>query len=178
MSMWGATEAASITRTWAMPSGDTFSIAPIERLLSRHLVGRDVIVDPFAKSSRWGSITNDLDPTTTAAFHMDAVEFMRGLADISADAVLVDPPYSPGQIKELYRFVGRTVKMTDTQNARLYRLIKDEADRVLGSGGVVICCGWNSSGMSTKRGYVRLETMLVAHGGAHNDTIITVDRKP
>ena len=38
--------------------------------------------------------------------------------------------------------------------------------------------GWNSSGFGNTRGYVVEEILLVAHGGAHNDTICVVERKP
>lgn len=175
--LWWEDPAVEITRKWAMPSGDTFSIGPIAALLRRWLSGRTVIVDPFAKSSGWGTITNDLDPGTTAMHHMDARDFLATLPDGSADAFLFDPPYSPRQISELYRHVGRTVGSSDTQNARLYREVKDHAHRILLAGGLVICCGWNSNGMGQTRGYDMQEILLVAHGGAHNDTIVTVESK-
>lgn len=38
-------------------------------------------------------------------------------------------------------------------------------------------CGWNSAGFGKVRGYVFEEILLVAHGGAHNDTIVTVERR-
>lgn len=34
--------------------------------------------------------------------------------------------------------------------------------------------GWNSAGMGLE-GFRRLEILLVAHGGAHNDTICVAD---
>jgi hypothetical protein len=40
-----------------------------------------------------------------------------------------------------------------------------------------MCFGWNSSGVGTKRGMELIEVLLVSHGGSHNDTICTVERK-
>lgn len=43
--------------------------------------------------------------------------------------------------------------------------------------GYVITCGWNSGGIGKKYGFEIIEILLVPHGGWHNDTIITVERK-
>lgn len=42
---------------------------------------------------------------------------------------------------------------------------------------IVISFGWNTNGMEINRGFKIEEILLVAHGGAHNDTICTVERK-
>lgn len=162
-----------------MPSPDTFSIAPIALLLTRWLSGRQCIVDPFARNSRLAHWANDLNPETAAASHMDAVDFLSELYDqnIEADSFLFDPPYSPRQISEVYSQIGRVCTMEDTQNSRLYKVVKDAADKIMQAGAIAICCGWNSAGMGTTRGYELLEVLIVPHGGAHNDTIVTVERK-
>ena len=159
-----------ITRTWAMPSPTTFSIRPISELLDRWLAGCEVIIDPFSGDSLRGTLRNDL---------RDGVEATAWLASLhcQADAVLFDPPYSPRQISEAYKRVGLAVGIRETQNARLYKDAKDGLDRLLKPGGIAICCGWNSAGFGKTRGYEMLEILLVAHGGAHNDTIVTVERK-
>lgn len=167
-----------IQRQWAMPSADTFTIAPIAELLRRHLADRTVIVDPFARNSRIGTIRNDLNPNTAAENHDDAVTFLRSQPSGFADAVLFDPPYSPRQIAEVYQSIGRQTTTADTQNARLYADVRRELDRVLVPGGVAISCGWNSGGFGKRHGYERIETLIVCHGGAHNDTIVVVERKP
>ena len=43
--------------------------------------------------------------------------------------------------------------------------------------GIVISFGWNTIGMGLKLGFRIEEILLVCHGGAHNDTICTVERK-
>jgi hypothetical protein len=164
------------SREFAMPNSETFSLPPVARLLNTWLDGCCCIVDPFARNSRRGTITNDLNPETTAEYHMLAEDFVEQVA-AEADAVLFDPPYSPRQIAEVYQQVGRTCGTEETQNARLYRRVKDGLDKMLKPDGIAICCGWNSMGFGIKRGYELLEVLLVAHGGAHNDTIVTVERK-
>lgn len=165
-----------LSREWAMPNGNTFSIPPIAAFLDRWLEGARIVIDPFARDSRRGTITNDLAPGAAAQHHMDARAFLSGLNVIS-DAVLFDPPYSPRQISELYQSVGRAVSSEDTQNARLYRDVRDALDARLRSGGIALSFGWNSAGFGEKRGYVIEEILLVAHGGAHNDTICVAERK-
>lgn len=165
-----------MSREFGMPNAETFSLPPISRLLDCYLKPEMIVIDPFARNSARGTVTNDLNPQTRATHHMLAEEFVEQLT-INADAVLFDPPYSPRQIAEVYQQVGRTPTTADTQNARLYRRVKDGLDHVLKPGGIAICCGWNSMGFGLKRGYRLVEILLVPHGGAHNDTIVTVERK-
>lgn len=151
---------------------------PIKALLSRWLDGRKCIVDPFARNCRLAHWRNDLNPDTAADFHVDAREFLKMISDqgIDADAFLFDPPYSPRQIAEVYQHVGKTATTEDTQNARLYREVRRLADTILDPGAVVISAGWNSAGMGGNC-YQFEEVLLVAHGGAHNDTIVVVETK-
>jgi hypothetical protein len=158
-----------------MPNPKTFSIKPISDLLDRWLPSEGVIIDPFAKDSLRGTIRNDLDPAFTDS-HQNAADFCRSL-HTQADAVLFDPPYSPRQISESYKAVGLAVGMKETQNGRFYKEVRDALDVLLKPGGIAISCGWNSAGFGKVRGYEMLEILLVAHGGAHNDTIVVVERK-
>lgn len=160
----------TIHRAWAMPSPATFSIPPISELLDRWLAGCAVVIDPFAGDSLRGTIRNDLRNG------LEATAFLDSLNRVQADAVLFDPPYSPRQISEAYKSVGLEVGMKETQNARLYKDVKDRLHRLLKPGGIAICCGWNSAGFGKVRGYEFREILLVAHGGAHNDTIVTVEQ--
>ena len=90
-----------INKTWSMPNKETFSIRPIRELIDKYREEGMVIVDPFARNSDIGTITNDLDPETKAMHHKDATDFLCGLKDNIADMVLYDPPYSARQIKSL-----------------------------------------------------------------------------
>jgi hypothetical protein len=165
-----------IRRVWAMPSPETFGIKPIAALLDRWLRPEWIVIDPFARNSTRGTIRNDLNPKTAAQHHLDAREFIRSL-DVMADAALLDPPYSPRQIMESYQGIGLALDQRATQHAGLIAQVKDGLAEKIKRGGIVITCGWNSMGMGKGRGFKLLEILLVAHGGSHNDTIVTVERK-
>lgn len=169
--------AVTIRRVWAMPSPATFQIPPIDALLDRVLAGRKCVVDPFARTSRRAHHANDLNPEFGHGSSMDAAKWLAKLhADgVRADAVLFDPPYSPRQIAECYRQVGRAVGMEEAQNARLYKAARDGLTRIAAPGCVAVSCGWNSSGLGVGRGWQQEEIMLVCHGGAHNDTIVVIE---
>lgn len=161
-----------ITRAWAMPDSETFDMPPIASFLERW--HRPPSVDPFARNSEWATYRNDLSPDTSAQYHLDAAEFCDVLAaeGVQAECVLFDPPYSAGQVVMTYQRVGGP----DTKG-HLGRFVRDGLDRLLVPGGVALSFGWNSAGFGAGRGYVVLEILLVAHGGAHNDTICVAERK-
>jgi hypothetical protein len=165
------------SREWAMPSGDTFSIPPIAEFVARWTEGCEVIVDPFARNSKVGTITNDLNPQTSADWHMDSRIFLQMLWEkrVCADAVLFDPPYSPHQIKEIYESIGLRCKGGDTQNGALYRECREMMNTLLRLGGIALSFGWNSC--SFGEDFAIREILLVAHGGAHNDTICVASEK-
>lgn len=169
----------AFSREWAMPSGDTFSIPPIRDFLARWLPAGTPSVDPFARNTRFATYRNDLNPETLAEHHMDAADFCRKLASdgVMVDVGVFDPPYSPRQISELYKNIGRAVTTADTQNAALYSNVRDALDAIVRPGGVVLSFGWNSNGMGKRRRYRMEEILIVCHGGAHNDTICLAERK-
>lgn len=167
------------SREWAMPNADTFSVKPIGAFVRRWLAESTFSIDPFARNVSLATVTNDLNPDTSAQYHLDAEEFVRmgiGAAQ-KVDLVLFDPPYSPRQISECYQGIGREVTMKDTQSAVLYKRVRDAVDELLAPGAVVLSFGWSSNGMGKGRGYAIEELLLVAHGGAHNDTICIAERK-
>lgn len=168
-----------IRREWAMPNPATFQIAPIAGVIAKYLAPSLVAVDPFARNSLVAKYRNDLDPETRADWHLPAEGFCATMAEkgIQADIVLFDPPYSPRQIAEVYAKVGLTVSGKDTQNAALYKRVRDGLHKLLKVDGIAISFGWNSAGFGKERGYEILEILMVAHGGAYNDTIVVVERK-
>ena len=164
-------------RAWAMPNKNTFSIRPIRNLLTQE-VGWGKWIDPFCNGQRFNNlvITNDLNPNLDADFHMDALDFLKSFESNSVDGVLYDPPYSLRQVSECYKSVGIAVTMETTQSSWRARHM-DEIARVLRGGGTSICFGWNSNGVGKTRGMTMQRVLLVAHGGKHNDTIVTVEQK-
>lgn len=163
-----------INRVWSMPNSNTFSIKVIGDLINKYKSG--VIIDPFANSNKFATITNDLDPQYDTTYHMDALDFLKMLDTESVDTVLWDPPFSPRQIKECYEKLGKSVNWETTQ-ASYWSKQKEEISRIVKKGGYVITCGWNSGGVGKKYGFEIQEILLVAHGGWHNDTIVVVDKK-
>lgn len=172
-------ESVKFSRAWAMPNAETFSIKPIGEFVTRWMTATPGIsIDPFARNKQIATLTNDLNPETSAACHMDASEFCRQLiaSGVTIQIALFDPPYSPRQISEVYKGIGREVTMQDTQSS-FWKIARDALDPLIVKGGICLSFGWSSNGMGKTRGYEIEEILLVAHGGAHNDTICMAERK-
>lgn len=93
-----------ISREWSMPNSNTFSIPPIKKIIDKYAKGK--IVDPFANSSKVGTVTNDLDPQYDTDYHMDALDFLKMFEDNSVDTVLYDPPYCYDENTDLFTRSG------------------------------------------------------------------------
>jgi len=163
-----------IERVWAMPCRDTFSIPAIswwvdEELSRDERLARGLVIDPFAGYSKIAHVTNDLNPSCETDYQMDALDFLRSFESDSVDAVLYDPPYSLRQLKECYEGVGMALSLTQTRH--FFSAVKDEIQRVIKPGGVVLSFGWSSMGMGNSRGFGKTRILMVAHGGIHNDTL-------
>lgn len=165
-------EPVIFSRSFAMPSKHTFKIKPIADLLARYPADPMRTIDPFCGESTLAYYRNDV-----AEHKMLANDFLDWCVQqrLSADLVLLDPPYSPTQIKRAYGGAGLSVGRTETQNARLYKGARTRLDKLLVPGGIAITCGWNTAGFG--KGYDLLEVLIVNHGAAHHDTLVTVERK-
>lgn len=165
------------SREWAMPSGDTLSIPPIRRLFEKYRPkGDSVIVDPFARNCKLGTIRNDLNPEFDTQYHLDALEFLKTLKEDSADMVVFDPPYSVAQAASIYKSYGKEKLEINVANAKYWSMCRKHISRILKNGGVCLSCGWNTNGVGKENHAELLEVLLVAHGGMHNDTLVTVER--
>ena len=157
-----------------MPNSRTFQIKAIKEIIEKYSYG--VVIDPFANSNKLATITNDLDEQYETDYHMDATDFLLMFENESVDVVLYDPPYSPRQVAECYKALGKTVNMKTTQSS-YWSKQKEQIGRIVKPGGCVITCSWNSGGIGKKYGFEIVEILLVAHGGWHNDTIVVVEKK-
>lgn len=170
-----------INKTWAMPSGNTFTIPPVREFVEREVnyctKWEGVIIDPFANNCKYGTVTNDLNPEYGTTFCMDALKFLESLRSGTADLVLYDPPYSMTQAAQLYRSYGRERLEVNAANMRYWKLCKDNVARILRQGGVCLSFGWNSNGLGKGRGFEMAEILLVSHGGSKNDTICCKEYK-
>lgn len=164
------------SREWSMPDKNTFDIKAIARIIHKYNKPEYYSIDPFVNKNRIAKVTNDIDPEFKTDHNLDAMDFLAMFERDSIDFVLFDPPYSPRQVSEVYKKVGRTVDMGTTQSSFWGRL-KKQISAIVKPGGYVISFGWNSNGIGITNGFDLVEVLLVAHGGQHNDTIVTVERK-
>ena len=159
-----------IERKWAMPSLHTFTIKPIEVLLNEEFSDGDWC-DPFAgkMSFHASRYSNDIDTTSPAKHHEDALTFLKNLEDNYFDGVLYDPPYSITQ--------ARNYGHKKFSSMKYWADCKNEIARILKPNGKAICFGWTSMGLGKGRGFEMKRILLVPHGGSKNDTIVTVEIK-
>lgn len=162
-----------IERRFGQPNKHTFLIFPIKQLLSEEL-DDGVWFDPFAGWNSPAQFTNDGNRETLARDHEDGLSWLSRQETGSADGVLYDPPYSLYQAKTVYESHGCSSFAT---NMAYWSQCRDEVARIVKPGGKVISCGWTSMGMSQSRGFFVTRVLLVPHGGARNDTIVTVELK-
>ena len=163
-----------ISRIWAMPNKWTFTIKPIKELLSKY-VYKGCWCDPFAGENSPAQTKNDL--SGKVEFCMDGLDFLKSRKRDEFYGLLYDPPYSIRQAKECYEGRGAELLKIKATSMEYWSKCKNNVSRIIMSGGIVICCGWNSMGIGKKRGFKMLEVLLVPHGGSKNDTIVTVERK-
>ena len=72
--------------------------------------------------------------------------------------------------------LNKTVTMNDT-NSGYFVKFKNEIARILKPNGICITCCWNTNGIGKKYGFEIDEILIVAHGGNHNDTLVTIEKK-
>jgi len=164
-----------INRMWAMPSKWTFTIKPIAELVKRYVGNGKGWIDPFAGMNSPAEYTNDLNPKMLAKEHIEASVFCNKLY-WNYKGILFDPPYSYRQVTEHYKIIGRKATQLDT-SSRFYNRVMDAVFNKIQLDGIAISFGWNSSGFGKQRGFKIIEILLVCHGGHHNDTIVTVEKK-
>jgi len=161
------------------PNGDTFKCGPIGEFVQSYLAFSSISVDPFSRNCNLATYTNDLNPETSAQYHMDSVEFLSMLVDmgVKCDLVIFDPPYSPRQMKELYDGFGLRFTQDDSRRTAYWSKEKHLVTQLLKPGGIFLYFGWDTNGLPTGKHNVFIEEiLLVNHGAAHNDTICMAQR--
>ena len=164
-----------ISKEWAMPNKNTFTIKPIKNLIMQYVKYDKNWIDPFARDSNIADISNDINPESKAKSHVHAVDFCTSLEGNKYNGVLFDPPYSLRQVKECYDGLGLDMSFEDSKMFPIN--VKNILAPKIKPNGIAISFGWDSTGFGKGRGFEQIEILLVCHGGRHNDTIITVERK-
>lgn len=163
-------------RSWAMPNKWTFLIKPIKKLLDTEMAYNELWIDPYAGKHSPAKIRNDINPDNPAEYHLDALDFVKRFDNNSIDGILLDPPYSSHQISQCYKSLGLRVSQHTIQSS-FYANVHREVPRILKPNGKVITFGWHSNGVGNSKLFKLKRILLVAHGGHHNDTIVTVEQK-
>ncbi|MCH7561551.1 MAG: adenine-specific DNA methylase [Thaumarchaeota archaeon] len=144
-----------MSRVCAMPNHKTFEIKPIKELIKQErIAGVEIDLFPFPY---------EVD--------RDALKYLRSIITSTVFYLLYDPPYSQRQLFEMYLKLGVNLQ----SNAAYFKELDFEIDRVMAPKGKVIKFGWNSKRISKQFDIIRI--LLVNHGAAHNDTIVTVQQK-
>ena len=165
-----------------MPSKDTFTIKPIAELLKRYIPDnlQNNWIDPFAGENSMAFYTNDHNPEKPTKYHLEAADFVKTIGSPleteKFDGALFDPPYSYRQVSEHYKVIGKKATQLDTSTRFYNRVLNPLAD-IIKVGGYCISFGWNTNAMGKNRGFEIIEILIVAHGGHHNDTLVTVEQK-
>lgn len=108
----------------------------------------------------------DINKEMKADWYGDSFEFVS-ITKRKFDTIILDPPYNLRKAREAYK--GHYISS--------YKKIKDQLMNILNDGGRIITFGYDSVGMSKRKGVEKIAVCLVCHGGDHNDTICLVEEK-
>ena len=109
----------------------------------------------------------DINPDMPADYHMDAYNFVTTWNNGSFDTVILDPPYNLRMAREKYNgyYIGKFTK------------VKNVLPSIMNEMGRVITLGYDTTGMSRKRGFRKLAIVVICHSGDHNDTLGVVEER-
>ena len=162
---------------WSMPNKWTFKMKPVDKFISSEILNAKKILIPFAGETRFSNAHDityiDIEEDRPKPYILgDCRDVMEDLIKQKKkyNLIILDPPFTFFQAVRTYN----NQKMQDIS------YIRNLTDKLLFKGGIVISCGFNSTGMNSKkynRKYEKIKLLLVNHGGSHNDTIILKERK-
>ena len=155
-----------------MPSVNTFTMPKLRKWVLGMCQGK--VLNVFGgktKLSRFYNkgkiIHNDLNPDIDSDTHYNAMEIDYFFPRSSFDTAILDPPYTMYQAVHSY----------DGYRCQDITRVRNAVDKLVRSGGIVISLGYNSTGMSHRRGYKKSALLIVNSGGSHNDTMVLVEKK-
>jgi hypothetical protein len=150
-------------RFFEMPRRYTFQQPKVRAWIEARLVGD--VLNLFGGIVRLpNAVHNDINNELLqpGELNRDACDLAAWL-DMEArfDTVVLDPPFSAHQAVVSYG-IKKAQKITHA---------RDVIEYVLKPKGRVISLGYNSTGMSESRGFIKEALLLVNHGGSHSDMI-------
>jgi hypothetical protein len=162
-----------IDRVFEMGHIMTFEMPKLRRFVLSQFTGKVLNVfggNTDLKPYYHGSIiSNDINSNAPTDFHYDAMQIDKYFEAQSFDGAIIDPPYSMYQATESYGCSKRVVQRIT--------LVRNAVDILLKPGAIVVTLGYNSTGMTKNRGYVKKKLLLVNLGGSHNDIMVLVEKK-
>ncbi len=144
----------------------TFKITKIKKWIESVVEGKTLNLFAGVVALDVDEIRNDIRPEMNATYHLDALEFVKTWDGCKFDTILLDPPYSYRKSMEMYGG-----KVSSPFNA-----LKDKLLNILNKNGIVITLGYHSVVMGKKRGFINEHILLMSHGGAIHDTVVTIER--
>jgi len=165
LSGWLARQTLPFVYLMQPPKKYTFEMPVVKLLTETWCIGKTLNLFAGVTRLNVDEVRNDIDPNAPAEYHLDALEFVNSWNGDKFDTIVFDPPYNLRKAREKYgeRYVGSLTK------------IKQDLPKILKLGGRVISFGYDSIGMSRRRGFKKVAVALVCHSGDHNDTIILLE---
>lgn len=155
-----------------MPNKDTLD-SPVLRQPVLKYARKGLLLDPFARKANIKQylppevqyVGNDINTNYPNDFNEDFNVFLDRFE--TCDILLADPPYSSTQIKRVYDSIG-----IDSYNGHsFYHDLVKHVQRMRPT--YYIQYGWHSNGVNSPS-YDKIYHLVVAHGGSHHDTQVTV----
>jgi len=146
----------------------TFEQPKLKLWVEKWCKGR--VLNLFAGKTRLNvdEIRVDISSEYYPDYIMDANEFLLYWSQDDMpkfDTVILDPPYNWRKAKEKYgnNMIGS------------YPILKNSLIEIINPHARIISLGYDTVGMSKKRGFVKIAICLICHGGDHHDTIGLVE---
>jgi len=155
-------------------TADTLRCAVARSVVVEELGGGQTVLDPFARNCEFAHpYTNDINPETNAASHLDAEEWLQELTDQylteSFGGAILDPPFSNHQSEEIY---GTSNLYTNPAKMKKVEMLLGNLIQV---GGKIVKFGYNSN--FSHNAFDCVGIYLVRYGGSMNDMIISVHQR-
>jgi hypothetical protein len=147
----------------------TFSVRPIREWVEEECEGKTLNLFAGKTKLDVDEVRVDKDITMNADYYVDAYDFVIDCCrdDVKFNTIILDPPYS-------YR---KSMEMYNNNKVSSFKKLKDLLPSILNDGGKIITFGYHSISMGHGRGFILEKIVVLSHGGAIHDTIISVERR-